>query len=76
MKPNKIVTQSDLRAVLLASIEAVLEGRLSVPMANAVVGLAEQVHSSIRQQWDMSVYASENMAYAQAQVIKLIGSGE
>ena len=37
---REIITASDLRGALLASIEAVLEGRLNVAQANAVVGLS------------------------------------
>ena len=69
---GKLKTAADLRAVLLESLEAVLEGRLSVPMANAIVGLAGQMHSSIRQEWDMRVYAAENFSYRHGEVIKLI----
>lgn len=76
MKSRKIVTANDLRGALLASIEGVLEGRLSVPMANSVVGLSGELHKSIRQEWDMRVYANENLNLEAGRVIKLIGSDE
>ena len=50
-----------LRATLLLSIEQVICGKMSVPQANAVVGLSAEVHKSIRQEYDMAVYALENV---------------
>lgn len=72
MKERKIVTASDLRGVLLASIEAVLEGRLNVAQANAVVGLSGELHKSIRQEWDMRIYANENLCLDAGDVISLL----
>lgn len=71
-RPRKIVTAAQLRGVLLATIEGVLEGRVSVPMANSVVGLSEQVHSSLYKEWDMSVYAAENLGLHRGRVIDLL----
>ena len=70
---RKLVTADDLRGALLASIEAVLEGRINVGQANAVVGLSCELHKSIRQEWDMRVYANENLCLARGQVIELLG---
>lgn len=58
---NKITSPAELRAVLLATIEGILEGRVSVPQANSVASVAEEVHKSIRQEWDMRCYAAENL---------------
>tara|TARA_R110000868_G_C10576200_1_gene738203 strand:- start:366 stop:608 length:243 start_codon:yes stop_codon:yes gene_type:complete len=69
---RKIITASDLRGALLASIEAVLEGRLNVAQANAVVGLSGELHKSIRQEWDMRVYANENLSLKAGEVIQLL----
>jgi len=69
---NKIGTSSDLRAVLLASIEGVLEGRVNVGQANAVIGLSAELHKSIRQEWDMRVYASENLTLQNGKLLKLL----
>lgn len=74
MGERKLINANDLRGALLASIEAVLEGRLSVPQANAVVGLSSELHKSIRQEWDMRVYANENLNLEAGYVIKLIGN--
>ena len=74
MKRNKIGTSSDLRAILLASIEGVLEGRVNVGQANAVIGLSTELHKSIRQEWDMRVYASENLALQNGRILKLLDS--
>jgi len=76
MDENKIGTSSDLRAVLLASIEGVLEGRVNVGQANAIVGLSAELHKSIRQEWDMRVYASENITLHNGKLLKLLGNDE
>ena len=74
MNERKIITANDLRGALLASIEGVLEGRVNVSQANAVVGLSGELHKSIRQEWDMTVYANENLSLDAGKVIKLIGT--
>ncbi len=74
MKERKIINANDLRGALLASIEGVLEGTICVAQANAVVGLSGELHKSIRQEWDMRVYANENLSLDAGKVIKLIGA--
>jgi hypothetical protein len=51
----------------------VLEGRVNVSQANAVVGLSSELHKSLRQEWDMRVYANENLNLEHGEVTKLIG---
>ena len=70
---KKINTQNDIRAVLLLTIEGVLKGAVSVPQANAVSSLSEQVHSSLRQEWDMRCYAAENLTLKHGEVVRLLG---
>lgn len=72
MKANKITNASELRAVLLGAMEAVIEGSMNVSQANALVGISSEVHKSIRQEWDMRVYAAENIAVQKAQVLKVL----
>lgn len=72
MKPNKISTPAEHRAILLAAMEALCEGRLNVAQANALSGLSAEVHKNLRQEWDMRVYASEHLTLDGGQVIKLI----
>lgn len=72
MKNRKIVNAADLRGALLATIEGVLEGRVNVSQANAVVGLSGELHKSIRQEWEMRVYANENLNLSNGQVIALL----
>ena len=72
MASRKITTANDLRGALLAAIEGVLEGRVNVAQANAVAALSGELHKSIRQEWDMRVYANENLTLAHGQVIKLL----
>ena len=69
---NKITTPHEHRALLLAAMEAVCEGRMNVSQANALVGLSGEVHKSIRQEWDMRVYAAENLTIEQSRVVKMI----
>lgn len=73
MKNRKLVNAQDLRGSLLATIEGVLEGRVNVAQANAVAGLSAELHKSIRQEWDMRVYANENLNLDSGRVTKLIG---
>ena len=70
---RKIVTAADLRGSLLATIEGVLEGRVNVSQANAVVGLSTELHKSIKQEWDMRVYANENLNLKAGKVVLLLG---
>lgn len=72
MSERKITTANDLRGALLATIEGVLEGRVNVAQANAVASLSGELHKSIRQEWDMRVYANENLTLESGQVIKLL----
>ncbi len=72
MKSNKITTPYEHRALLLAAMEALCEGRLNVSQANALVGLSGEVHKSIRQEWDMRVYAAENITLQNGRVLKML----
>lgn len=69
---RKIITANDLRGALLATIEGVLEGRVNVGQANAVAALSGELHKSIRQEWDMRVYANENIALDKGRVLLLL----
>jgi hypothetical protein len=69
MNEPKITTASELRAALLLAIEAVYAGRMSVQQANAIAGLSSEVHKSIRQEWDMRVYASNKFALEHGELI-------
>ena len=72
MKQNKITSPGEHRAILLASMEALLEGRLNVPIANALTSLSAEVHKSLRQEWDMRVYAAENLTFDHGRVVKML----
>lgn len=75
MSNRKIVNANDLRGALLASIQGVLEGKVNVAQANAITGLSTELHKSIRQEWDMRVYANENLSISSGEVIKLLEVG-
>ena len=70
---RKIVTASDLRGALLGTIEALLEGRINVAQANAAAALSAEVHKSIRQDWDMRLYANEHLQLEAGRVVEVIG---
>lgn len=76
MSKRKILTASDLRGILLTSIQGVLEGKTTVGQANSIVGLSGEVHKSLRQEWDMRVFANEHLSLDKGEVIKLILDGE
>lgn len=71
-----IRSAEDHRALLLQAMVAVCDGRMSVPQANALVGLSAEVHKSIRQQWDMLVYAADNLTLDPGNRLARIGSAE
>lgn len=56
----KINSPSELRSILLQSMEALIEGKMSVQQANALASLSSEAHKSIRQQWDMTLHLAEN----------------
>lgn len=69
---RKLHTASDLRGALLMTIQGVLEGKVNVSQANAVAQLSSELHKSIRQEWDMRVYANENLTLKASRVIALL----
>lgn len=73
MRTPKIKTPADHRALLIAAMEALCEGRLNVAQANALAGLSAEVHKNLRLEWDMRVYASENISIEAGKITKLIG---
>jgi len=72
MSKRVIVNAADLRGALLATMEGVLEGRVTVAQANAVAQLSGELHKSIRQEWDMRVYANEHLTLEAGRVIELL----
>ncbi len=69
MSEVKITSPQELRAVLFEAMVGVLEGRVSVPQANAVASLSSEAHKSIRQQWDMQTYMAEHISIEGGSVI-------
>jgi hypothetical protein len=72
MSKRAIVNASDLRGALLATMQGVLEGRITVAQANSVAQLSGELHKSIRQEWDMRVYANEHLTLEAGRVIELL----
>lgn len=73
---RKINTPAEHRAFLLEAMAAVAEGRINVSQANAIVGISGEFHKSVRQEWDMRVYAAENITIANGRVIKMLEQGD
>jgi len=72
MSKRKITTAEDLRGALLATIQGLIEGKVTVASANAVVGCSGELHKSLRQEWDMRCYANQNLSISAGEVVKLI----
>jgi hypothetical protein len=72
MEERKILNAETLRGLLLASIEAVIEGRMNVAQANAIVGLSGELHKSIRQEWDIKMYADKDLNICNGVITKII----
>ena len=72
MNTRKIVTANDLRGALSATIEGVLCGKVNIAQANAVSALSGELHKSIKQEWDMRVYANDNMYIHGGELVKLL----
>ena len=69
---TRITSPSEHRAILLMTMEGILEGKVSVPMANAIASVSSEVHRSLRQEWDMRVYAAENLSLDKGRVTKML----
>lgn len=66
-----IAKPEELRRFLLDSMVKLVEGKITVSMANAVIGLSGEVHKSVRQEWEMHCYAADNIAIAPGKVIAI-----
>lgn len=60
MEKVTIKAPEDQRKLLLDAMVALVEGRMNVAQANALAALSCEVHKSIRQQFDILVYAAEH----------------
>lgn len=60
-QPVPIRNAAEHRRLLLDAMVATCAGTMNVAQANALVGLSAEVHKSIRQEWDMLVYAAEHL---------------
>lgn len=71
----KINTPSELREVLGETIVALLEDKINVKSSEAVVGLSNEIHKSITQEWEMRVYMAEQLTYKQSSAVEGIITG-
>lgn len=56
-----INSPEDHRRLLLDTMAALVEGRVSATQANTVAALSAEVHKSINSQWEMACYAIEHL---------------
>lgn len=66
----------DQRRLLLDAMVALVEGRINVAQANALANLSGEVHKSIRQQFDMLCYASDNFTIGPGNQVMLVEEGD
>lgn len=71
----KINTPSELREVLGETIVALLEDKINIKSSEAVVGLSNEIHKSIAQEWEMRVYMAEQLTYKQSTAVEGIITG-
>ena len=62
-------TPAEHRAMMSLALEALLEGRINVPMANAAASLSAEIHKSLNSEWDRALYMAENLSYQQARIL-------
>jgi hypothetical protein len=55
---------------------ALVEQRMSIGQANALVGLSAEVHKSIRAEFDVVCYAAENFWLGEGNQLKFIEDSE
>lgn len=60
------------RRLLLDGMVALIEGRMSVPVANALSGLSTEVHKSVRLEWDMITYAADNVEIGDGNQVNVV----
>jgi hypothetical protein len=67
----------DFRGFILAAMEKVQQGKLSVPQANAITGLATEFHKSIKLEWDMQErYANPDINIIGGKLVKQVSSDD
>ena len=65
---------AELRSLLAQSIVALLEGRIDIGRANAIVGLSSEMHKSMKQEWDMRCYVAESLHLEGANIKRIASS--
>jgi len=68
-----LITANHLRSMLIATIQGVMSGHVNVAKANAIASLSGELHKSIDQEWNMRIYAAENLQLSNHKVVKLLG---
>jgi hypothetical protein len=64
-------TPNEFRGILIAATQAVIDGRINVQQANAVAGLASEVHKSVRLEIVGQALSDKNIAIEGGQLVKL-----
>jgi CYTH domain-containing protein len=68
----RIETPAEWRALLMQTAVGVLDQRVNVSQANAVVGLSTEVHKSIRQEFEMRCFAADSIDIKDGKVVRLL----
>lgn len=74
MGDDEMVTANHLRSMLITAIHGVMSGRINVAKANAIASLSGELHKSIDQEWNMRVYAAENLQLSNDKVVRLLAN--
>lgn len=72
MTKGKITNPSELRSVLLQTMEGVIEGKVGTSQANTVVGISQEIHKSLKQEWEMRCYAAENLVIQNGRIVHVM----
>ncbi len=66
-----ITCPSEQRAILLAGMVAVAEGKMNTKQANAIASLSGEVHRSLELEWDMRCYVEEHLFLEEGAIIRI-----
>jgi len=63
----------ELRAILVSSIRAVIDGQITVPQANAISSLSSEVHKSVKMEYVGQILAKEKVLIRNGKIIDQLG---
>lgn len=69
----QVTTPAELRSLLIESARAVVDGRVTVPQANAVSGLSAEVHKSMKMEYVGQIIDSGGYSIEGGRLIEAMG---